>query len=61
MDKEGLERILKAEEEYRKGEYIKAEGSGEIKLTSEWPPRANHPKSAENANQQVHKPHRKLN
>jgi hypothetical protein len=31
MDKEGLERIRKAEEEYRKGEYKIVRNSGEIK------------------------------
>jgi N-methylhydantoinase B/oxoprolinase/acetone carboxylase alpha subunit len=31
MDKEGLERIRRAEEEYRKGEYITAQSSSEIK------------------------------
>jgi len=31
MDKEGLERIRKAEEEYRKGEYKTIQNSGEIK------------------------------
>jgi hypothetical protein len=31
MDKEGLERIHKAEEEYRKGEYKIVRNSGEIK------------------------------
>ncbi|MFQ5761479.1 MAG: hypothetical protein ACE5PO_00455 [Candidatus Bathyarchaeia archaeon] len=31
MDKAGLERIRNAEEEYRKGEYVTARGSGEIK------------------------------
>ena len=35
MDKEGLERIRKAEEEYRKGEYITVQGSGEIKKFTE--------------------------
>ena len=31
MDKESLERIRKAEEEYRKGEYVTVKDSGEIK------------------------------
>jgi hypothetical protein len=31
MNKEGLERIKKAEDEYRKGEYIRIENSSEIK------------------------------
>jgi len=31
MDKKGLERICKAEEEYRKGEYITVQSSSEIK------------------------------
>jgi len=31
MDKEGLERIRKAEEEYKKGEYSIARNSSEIK------------------------------
>lgn len=31
MDKKGLERIRKAEEEYRKGEYITVQSSSEIK------------------------------
>jgi len=31
MDKEGLERIRKAEEEYEKGEYVTVQSSGEIK------------------------------
>jgi len=30
MDKEGLERIRKAEEEYRKGEFIRVKSSSEI-------------------------------
>ena len=35
MDKEGLERIRKAEEEYGKGEYITVQSSGEIKKFTE--------------------------
>jgi hypothetical protein len=31
MNREGLERTRKAEEEYRKGEYVTAESSSEIK------------------------------
>lgn len=31
MNKEGLERIRKAEEEYRKGEYVTVQSSSEIK------------------------------
>jgi len=31
MDKEGLERIRKAEEEYRKGEYTTVQRSSEVK------------------------------
>ena len=31
MDKESLERIRKAEEEYRKGEYVTVKDSGELK------------------------------
>ena len=31
MNKEGLERTRKAEEEYRKGEYVTVESSSEIK------------------------------
>jgi hypothetical protein len=31
MDREGLERIRKAEEEYRKGEYITIQSGSEIK------------------------------
>lgn len=31
MDREGLERIRAAEEEYRRGEYVTVQGSGEIK------------------------------
>jgi len=31
MDKKGLERIRKAEEEYRQGEYITVQSSSEIK------------------------------
>jgi len=31
MDREGLERIRKAEKEYEKGEYVTARGSSEIK------------------------------
>ena len=35
MDKESLERIRKAEEEYRKGEYITVQSSGEIEKSTE--------------------------
>ena len=35
MDKEGLERIRKAEEEYRKGEYITIQSSSDIKKLAE--------------------------
>lgn len=35
MDKEGLERTRKAEEEYRKGEYITVQNSSEIKKLAE--------------------------
>ena len=35
MDKEGLERIRKAEEEYRKGEYVPVQSSSEIKKLTE--------------------------
>jgi len=35
MNKEGLERTRKAEEEYRKGEYVTAESSSEIKKLTE--------------------------
>lgn len=35
MDKEGLERTCKAEEEYRKGEYITVQNSSEIKKLAE--------------------------
>ena len=35
MDKEGLERIRKAEEEYRKGEYKTVQSSNEIKKLNE--------------------------
>jgi len=35
MNKEGLERTRKAEEEYRKGEYVTAESSNEIKKLTE--------------------------
>ncbi len=31
MDKEGLERIQKAEDEYKRGEYITVKSSNEIK------------------------------
>ena len=36
MDKEGLERTRKAEEEHRKGEYITVKSSSEIKRLAEW-------------------------
>jgi hypothetical protein len=35
MNREGLERTRKAEEEYRKGEYVTAESSSEIKKLTE--------------------------
>jgi len=35
MDKEGLERIRKAEEEYGKGEYVTLQNSSEIKKLTE--------------------------
>lgn len=35
MNKEGLERTRKAEEEYRKGEYVTVESSSEIKKLTE--------------------------
>lgn len=35
MDKEGLERTRKAEEEYRKGRYITVQNSSEIKKLAE--------------------------
>lgn len=35
MDKEGLKRIRKAEEEYRKGEYITVQNGREIKESAE--------------------------
>lgn len=35
MDKEGLERIRKAEEEYEKGEYITVQSSSKIKKITE--------------------------
>ena len=35
MDKEGLERIRKAEEEYGKGEYVTIQSSSEIKKLTE--------------------------
>jgi hypothetical protein len=35
MDKEGLERTRKAEEEYRKGEYVTVQSSSEIKKLTE--------------------------
>jgi len=35
MDKEGLERIRKAEEEYEKGEYITVQNSSKIKKITE--------------------------
>ena len=35
MDKEGLERIRKAEEEYRKEEYVTVQSSSEIKKLTE--------------------------
>lgn len=35
IDKESLERIRKAEEEYRKGEYITVQSSGEIEKSTE--------------------------
>lgn len=35
MDKEGLERTRKAEEEYRKGEYITVKSSSEIEKLTE--------------------------
>lgn len=35
MDKEGLERIRKAEQEYVKGEYITVQNSSEIKKFTE--------------------------
>jgi hypothetical protein len=35
MNKEGLERTRKAEEEYRKGEYVAVESSSEIKKLTE--------------------------
>jgi len=35
MDKEGLKRIRKAEEEYAKGEYVSIQSSSEIKKFAE--------------------------
>jgi|YelNatPaOPRAMG01_1025707.scaffolds.fasta_scaffold235223_1 hypothetical protein len=35
MDREGLERIRKAEDEYRKGEYVTVKSSREIKKLAE--------------------------
>lgn len=35
MDREGLERIRKAEEEYRKGEYVTVKSSREIRKLAE--------------------------
>ena len=35
IDKESLQRIRKAEEEYRKGEYITVQSSGEIEKSTE--------------------------
>lgn len=35
MDKEGLERIRQAEDEYKKGEYITIQSSNEIKEIAE--------------------------
>ena len=35
MDKEGLERIHKAEDEYRKGKYVTMKSSGEVRKYAE--------------------------
>jgi len=35
MDKKGIDKIHKAEEEYRKGEYVTVQSSSEIKKLTE--------------------------